>query len=105
MRADAGQINEWSPHRANGKGSVHPWRTRAMDATINPQEKNQRGKRCRPSMRSELIRAVAKLESAAAALDRAFAAGEDGLRAPIAITRGETLTAMDHARTVLRKAA
>ena len=62
-------------------------------------------KRCPISARFELQRATAKLQAAALHLDRAFAASEDGLRAPIAITRGETLTVMDHARTVLKAAA
>ena len=76
-----------------------------MDATTNLYEPKSTGKRCQTSARYELQRAAAKLQAAALHLDRAFAASEDGLRAPIAITRGEALTAMDHARLMLRQAA
>ena len=76
-----------------------------MDATINVSNSAQRSKRCHTSAQYELQRAAAKLEAAARHLDRAFAASEDGLRPIIAVTRGETLTVMDHARTVLKAAA
>ena len=61
--------------------------------------------RCSANAHYELQRAAAKLEAAARHLDRAFAASEDGLRPIIAVTRGETLTVMDHARTVLKASA
>ena len=61
--------------------------------------------RCSASAQYELQRAAAKLEAAARHLDRAFAASEDGLRPIIAVTRGEALSVMDHARVVLQQAA
>ena len=75
-----------------------------MDATINLQEKNQRGKRCQPSARSELMRAIAKLEAAERHMEQAFHGIDAGLQPPTAILLADTKTTRDRLGRVLNAA-